>query len=276
MKIWLQKLMPQHALSRFMGLLGNCRCKHYKNWMIHKFIKAYGVDMSEALEPDPTAYEHFNAFFTRQLKPGVRHLDKPAGTYISPADGAISEFGAIENGQLLQAKGDYYSVEALVADAQLAQQFADGSFMTIYLSPKDYHRVHMPAAGTLKSMYYVPGKLFSVNTDAVAGVPGLFARNERAVCLFETERGPMAVILVGAMIVASIHTVWAGQVAPTQPRHIQRQDYTDQQLMFDRGAEMGYFQMGSTAIMLFAKDAINFTNSLKVGAEVRLGDEIGH
>ena len=244
--------------------------------MIHKFIKAYGVDMSEAANTDPTSYANFNAFFTRQLGLGVRHLDKPIGTYISPADGVISEFGNIQNGQLLQAKGDYYSLDALLADTQLAKQFAGGSFMTIYLSPKDYHRVHMPTTGTLKSMYYVPGKLFSVNADAVAGVPGLFARNERAVCLFETERGPMAIILVGAMIVASIHTVWAGQVAPTrQSRKVQRLEYTDQQITLKRGAEMGHFQMGSTAIVVFAEDAINFSNTLKVGAEIHLGDELG-
>jgi phosphatidylserine decarboxylase len=275
MNIFLQKLIPQHAVSRFMGLLGNCTYPPYKNWMIKKFIKAYNVDMSEALNEDPTSYASFNAFFTRLLKPGARDFDKPAGAFLSPADGAISEFGAINNGQLLQAKGDYYSLERLVADKDMAAQFNDGSFMTIYLSPKDYHRVHMPMTGSLRSMTYVPGSLFSVNNEAVAGVPGLFARNERAVCYFETEHGPMAVILVGAMIVASIHTVWAGQVAPNRQRTIRTDQYTDKPVSLERGTEMGHFQMGSTAIVLFAKEAITFADSLKVGGSIRLGDLIG-
>ena len=275
MKIWLQKLTPQHTLSRIMGWFGNCRCRHYKNWMINKFIRAFGVDMSEALEEDPTNYPHFNAFFTRQLKPTARDLNKPENCVISPADGAISEFGAIKQGQLLQAKGVSYSLETLVADKQCAEQFQDGSFMTIYLSPKDYHRVHMPLSGTLTAMRYVPGKLFSVNQEAVAGIPGLFARNERAVCLFDTEHGPMAVILVGAMIVASIHTVWAGQVAPCRQRTVQHWDYSKQPLHLARGAEMGHFQMGSTAIVLFAKDAVQFAAGIQVDDSIYLGDEIG-
>jgi phosphatidylserine decarboxylase len=275
MNILLQKLIPQHALSRFMGKLGNCTNPLYKNWMINKFIRAYDVDMSEALNEDPTSYENFNAFFTRELKPGARDFSKPANAYLSPADGAISEFGPIENGQLLQAKGDYYSLESLVADAQLAKSFEDGSFMTIYLSPKDYHRVHMPFGARLQSMSYVPGSLFSVNNEAVAGVRGLFARNERAVCYFHTDNGPMAVILVGAMIVASIHTVWAGQVAPCKTRKLAHFDYAKDNISLDRGAEMGHFQMGSTAIVLFAKDAMKFSNSLKVGGSIRLGDLIG-
>lgn len=274
MNVLLQKLIPQHALSRFMGRLGNCTNTCYKNWMIKKFIKAYGVDLSEALNEDPTSYASFNAFFTRALKPGARDFAKPAGSFLSPADGTISEFGAIQNGQLLQAKGDYYSLERLVADKELAAGFQNGSFITVYLSPKDYHRVHMPMDGVLQSMTYVPGSLFSVNNEAVAGVPGLFARNERAVCYFETQYGPMAVILVGAMIVASIHTVWAGQVAPNRSGSVTITHYTEGKSLA-RGAEMGHFQMGSTAIVLFAQDAIKFSNTLKVGDNIRLGDVIG-
>ena len=275
MKICLQKLIPEHALSRFMGRLGNCTNIHYKNWMIKKFIRAYDVDMLEALNEDPTSYPSFNAFFTRQLKPGARDFNKPSETILSPADGVISEFGPIKDGQLLQAKGDYYSLERLVVDKNMAAQFQDGSFFTVYLAPKDYHRVHMPATGKLRSMIYVPGSLFSVNSDAVAGVPELFARNERAVCYFETDHGPMAIILVGAMIVASIHTVWAGQVAPAKERKITMQDYSDQSVVLQRGAEMGFFQMGSTAIVLFAKSAMNFSDLLKVNNDIQLGAAIG-
>lgn len=275
MNIFLQKLIPQHLLSRFMGKLGNCTNPIYKNWMIKKFIKAYGVDMSQALNEDPTSYANFNDFFTRELKPDARDFNKPSPAYLSPADGAISEFGAIKDGQLLQAKGQHYSLQQLVADEQLAEPFINGSFMTIYLSPKDYHRVHMPYAGTLRSMIYVPGSLFSVNEAAVAGVPSLFAKNERAVCYFDTDNGPMVVILVGAMIVASIHTVWAGQVAPSSARSITQFDYSDHDITLARGAEMGLFQMGSTAIVLFAKDAMQFDDALSVGQSIRLGDLIG-
>lgn len=274
MNAFLQKFVPQHLLSRFMGRLGNCTNPLYKNWMIKKFIQAYGVDMSEALCEDPTRFKNFNDFFTRELKPGARDFIKPENAYLSPADGSVSEFGKIENGRLLQAKGSDYSLEQLVADRELATAFKDGTFITIYLSPKDYHRVHMPFAGTLQSMTYVPGSLFSVNQSAVDAIPGLFARNERAVCHFETAQGPMAVILVGAMIVASIHTVWAGQVAPSRPRQIRTVDYSGQGISLARGAEMGLFQMGSTAIVLFAKDAVNLSNTLKVNGNIRLGDVI--
>ncbi|PHQ81413.1 MAG: phosphatidylserine decarboxylase [Coxiella sp. (in: Bacteria)] len=275
MQVWLQKLIPQHALSRLMGCFGNCTNATYKNWMIAKFIKAYGVDMSEALNEDPKSYACFNEFFTRPLKPGQRDFDKPDDVIISPADGAISEFGPIQQGQLLQAKGNAYSLEALVADKDAAADFQNGTFMTIYLSPKDYHRVHMPFGGTLTKMTYVPGSLFSVNEAAVDGVPGLFARNERAVCLFDTEIGPMAVIMVGAMIVASIHTVWAGQAAPQRSRHLTEWNYEDQELTLDRGAEMGFFQMGSTAIILFPENTMQFLDSLNVSDSIRLGDPLG-
>ncbi len=275
MKLYLQKLIPQHALSRFMGVLGNCTYKHYKNWMIKTFIKSYDVDMSQALEEDPTQYANFNAFFTRQLKPSARDFAKPAGSFLSPADGFISEFGVIQNGQLLQAKRDFYSLERLVADQTMAADFQDGSFLTVYLSPKDYHRVHMPVSGELKSMTYIPGSLFSVNDEAVAGISGLFARNERVVCYFKTAYGPMAVILVGAMIVAGIHTVWAGRVAPAKQRRISSQQYADRAMVLERGDEMGFFEMGSTAIVLFAKGAMQFAETLQVGNAIRVGDLIG-
>ncbi len=272
MNILMQKLIPQHGLSRLMGFFGNCQCKHYKNWMIKKFIRAYGVDMCEAIQEDPTTYKSFNDFFTRQLKSDVRDLAKPESAIISPADGAISEFGRIDQDRLLQAKSSYYSLEKLCADKKAASDFADGAFMTIYLSPKDYHRVHMPIGGKLIKMIYVPGSLFSVNEAAVAGVPDLFARNERAVCLFETDIGPVAMIMVGAMIVASIHTAWHGQVAPQRSRHLTEWHYQDKNIVLKRGDEMGFFQMGSTVIMLYPKDTIHFNQTLAPDQTIRLGD----
>ena len=274
MKIQLQKLMPQHLLSRFMGVLGNCRNRTFKNWMINTFIRHYGVDMSQALADTSDDYFCFNHFFTRHLKPGLRDIKKPEHHVISPADGVISEFGAIANDRLLQAKGVTYSLEALLASKSMAQLFADGSFLTVYLAPKDYHRVHMPFAGTLIKMVYVPGALFSVNEAAAAGIPGLFAKNERVICLFDTEVGPMAVILVGAMIVGSIYTAWHGCVTPSRAHHLTEWDYEEQELSYQRGEEMGYFQMGSTAIVLFEKDIIEFMPSLMVGKGIRLGDSI--
>lgn len=275
MKVWLQKLMPQHLLSRGMGWLGNWQHRAFKNWMINTFVRAYGVNMNEALVENTRDYACFNDFFTRHLKPDARDMNKPDHHIISPADGVISEFGLIHDGSLLQAKGSTYSLEALLASQSAADLFADGAFMTVYLSPKDYHRVHMPFSGALLKMTYVPGSLFSVNETAVAGIPGLFAKNERAICLFETEIGLMAVILVGAMIVGSIHTAWHGCVTPSPSYHLTDWDYEAQQLQhYHRGDEMGHFQMGSTAIVLFQKDAINFDETITVGQGLRLGDTI--
>lgn len=274
MKIWLQKLVPQHLLSRFMGRLGNCQNRMFKNWMITKFIHTYGVNMREALIENTDDYTCFNSFFTRHLKPGVRNFNKPSNSIISPADGVISEFGSMDGDHLLQAKGSTYSLQALLASRPVADLFSDGHFMTIYLAPKDYHRVHMPLSGKLIKMTYVPGSLFSVNDAAVVGIPGLFAKNERVICLFETEVGLMAVILVGAMIVGSIHTTWHGCVTPSRAYHLTEWDYEPQQLRYNRGDEIGFFQMGSTAIVLFQKDIIGFEQSMKVGSDIRLGDAI--
>ena len=210
-----QYLLPHHLLSRLAGCVAECRARWFKNAFTAWFAKRYQVNMSEALVEDLTAYEHFNAFFTRALKPGARPLDETPGAILCPADGAVSQLGPIEHGRIFQAKGHSFSaLELLGGDPALAAPFMGGEFATIYLSPKDYHRVHMPLAGTLREMVYVPGRLFSVNQTTAENVPELFARNERVVCLFDTERGPMAVVLVGAMIVASIETVWAGLVTP--------------------------------------------------------------
>jgi phosphatidylserine decarboxylase len=208
--IFFQYVLPHHVLSRLAGCVAECRVRWFKNAFTQWFVRRYQVDMSQALVEDITGYEHFNAFFTRALKPGARPLDETPGAILCPADGAVSQLGAIEHGRIFQAKGHSFStLELLGGDARLSAPFMGGEFATIYLSPKDYHRVHMPLAGTLREMVYVPGRIFSVNQTTAENVPELFARNERVVCLFDTERGPMAVVLVGAMIVASIETVWA-------------------------------------------------------------------
>lgn len=275
MNIFLQRCTPQHALSRLMGLLANCRCCHLKNWAIKQFIAAYGVDLSESLESDYTAFPSFNAFFTRALKPGARDFSAPEAAVISPVDGAVSEFGVITEGKLLQAKGQDYSAEALLGSAVEASTFQDGTFITLYLAPKDYHRVHMPFGGRLRQMRYIPGKLFSVNPAAVNGIPGLFAKNERVVCHFDTAFGPMVVILVGAMIVASMHLQWCGQVAPQRSRHIVETDYSHEQLSFERGEEIGHFQLGSTVILLLPNGVMDFNPDLSSGQSIRLGNVLG-
>lgn len=230
--------------------------------------------MSEALVEDLSAYEHFNAFFTRALKPGARPLDETPGAILCPADGAVSQLGPIEHGRIFQAKGHGFSAQELLGgDPAMAAPFMGGEFATIYLSPKDYHRVHMPLAGTLREMVYVPGRLFSVNQTTAENVPELFARNERVVCLFDTERGPMAVVLVGAMIVASIETVWAGLVTPPK-RELKTFRYDEASrapIHLEKGAELGRFKLGSTAIVLFGPEQVRWAESLGAGSAVRMG-----
>ncbi|MGO2131527.1 MAG: archaetidylserine decarboxylase [Halomonas sp.] len=252
----IQYPIPHHLLSRLVGRLAECRQPWLKNLLTRAFIKRFKVDMSEALEPDPTAYVNFNDFFTRELKADARPISEGL---VSPADGTLSEFGAIEAGQLIQAKGHHFSAMALLGgDAEAAKRFQGGSFATVYLSPRDYHRVHMPLTGTLTEMIYVPGRLFSVNAATTRHVPNLFARNERLVCHFDTEHGPMALVLVGAMIVAAIETVWAGQVTPLSGE-VQRIRF-DQPIRLEKGEEMGRFKLGSTVVMAFAQP-VEFSNS---------------
>ncbi|WP_079204695.1 archaetidylserine decarboxylase [Pseudomonas sp. CC6-YY-74] len=274
-----QYLLPHHLLSRLIGCAAECRTGWFKNRLISWFVKQYQVDMSEAQIEDPSAFEHFNAFFTRTLKEGARPLDTTPGAILSPADGAVSQLGKIEHGRVFQAKGHSFSVlELLGGDSERASPFMGGEFATIYLSPKDYHRVHMPLAGTLREMVYVPGRLFSVNQTTAANVPELFARNERVVCLFDTERGPMAVVLVGAMIVASIETVWAGLVTPPK-RHLKTVRYDEAArapIALDKGAELGRFKLGSTAIVLFGPDQVRWAETLGANSDVRMGQSIGN
>jgi len=272
-----QYLLPHHLLSRLIGCIAECRANWLKNPLITWFVKQYQVDMSQAQVEDPTAYENFNAFFTRALKDGARPLDETAGAVLCPADGAVSQLGAIEHGRLFQAKGHSFSaVELLGGDSERAAPFMGGEFATIYLSPKDYHRVHMPLAGTLKEMVYVPGRLFSVNQTTAENVPELFARNERLVCLFDTERGPMAVVLVGAMIVAAIETVWAGQVAPpARALKTTRYDAAARgPIELAKGAELGRFKLGSTAIVLFGPGQVKWAEHLVAGSAVRMGERL--
>jgi phosphatidylserine decarboxylase len=275
--IILQYLLPQRALSRIAGLLANS--KRLKSLLIRVFINRYGVDMGEALVADPDRYSSFNQFFTRELKPGLRPLASEPKAVFCPADGAISQLGNIKKDQLLQAKGRHYTVDDLVGgDMEWAVKFYDGNFATIYLSPRDYHRVHMPISGRLQKMLYVPGKLFSVNQVIADSVPNLFARNERVVCLFNTDAGPMALILVGAMIVAGIDTIWSGQVCPTgNKRQIRVSDYRDYAppISILGGDEMGRFRLGSTAIVLFGPGAVSLENSLTPTAPVRMGQLLG-
>ena len=273
-----QHLIPHHLLSRLIGCAAECRAAWFKNRLIAWFAKQYQVDMSEAQVEDLTAYEHFNAFFTRALKDGARPLDNGPGAVLCPADGAISQLGRIEHGRVFQAKGHSYSVtELLGGDSGRAAPFMGGDFATVYLSPKDYHRVHMPLAGTLKEMIYVPGRLFSVNQTTAENVPELFARNERVVCLFDTERGPMAVVLVGAMIVASIETVWAGLITPPK-RELKTVRYDEAArapISLEKGAELGRFKLGSTAIVLFGPEQVKWAEELGANSPVRMGQLLG-
>ncbi|VFT10223.1 phosphatidylserine decarboxylase [Pseudomonas aeruginosa] len=260
-----QYLLPHHLLSRLIGFAADCRATWFKDRLIAWFARRYQVDMREAQVEDLQAYEHFNAFFTRALKDGARPLAQEPGAVLCPADGAISQLGPIEHGRIFQAKGHSYSLaELLGGDAELAAPFMGGDFATVYLSPRDYHRVHMPLAGTLREMVYVPGRLFSVNQTTAENVPELFARNERVVCLFDTERGPMAVVLVGAMIVASIETVWAGLVTPPK-RELKTFRYDEAArapIRLEKGAELGRFKLGSTAIVLFGPQQVAFNDGL--------------
>jgi phosphatidylserine decarboxylase len=269
-----QYLLPQQALTRFAGVVARWRGGAISTGLIRWFVGRYGVDMAEAAEPRIEAYASFNDFFTRALRPGARPL--AAADWICPVDGAISQFGRIERDQIFQAKGHRYSSAALLGgDAALAAPFDDGSFATLYLSPRDYHRIHMPCAGTLRRMLHVPGALFSVNPSTARGVPGLFARNERVVCLFDDAQGrPFALVLVGATIVGSMATVWHGPVNPPRPGLLREWRYDDRlpPVALAQGAEMGRFLLGSTVVMLFPNDAgLAFDPTWAAGGPIRLG-----
>jgi phosphatidylserine decarboxylase len=273
----LQHLLPQHALSSAMFWLTRRRTPVMVPWAIRLYARFFAIDLAEAARPEPDAYANFNAFFTRALRPGARPLTNEAGAIACPVDGRVSEAGRIQQGQLLQAKGHHYELGALLGgNPALAERFNDGLFATFYLSPRDYHRIHMPVSGQLSHTIHVPGRLFSVNPTTVAGVPGLFARNERVICLFETDHGPMAVILVGAIFVGSIETIWAGRLTPPRARAVTIMDPGLNPVQLERGTELGRFNMGSTVILLFPQGVARWSSVLDAGAPVRCGSVIGH
>lgn len=270
----LQYLLPKRALTVLAGRFARARLGPLTQFAIRRFVAHYGVDMGEAAQPDIASYASFNDFFTRALRADARPMAK--ADWICPVDGAISQFGAIEAGQIIQAKGHAYSATALLGgDAALATQFAQGYFATLYLSPRDYHRIHMPCAGELQRMVHVPGELFSVNPATARGIPGLFARNERVVCVFDSRHGPFVLVLVGATIVGSMATVWHGQVNPPRPGVVRRWDYAGGEVQLKQGQEMGRFQLGSTVVLLLPRQAgqtLRFGARWQAGQSVRLGE----
>ena len=294
----LQHLLPQHLLSRTAGLLADCETPWFKNVLIRLFARRFQVNMAEAAEPQLESYPSFNAFFTRPLAAGARPVHPAPDGVVCPADGAISQLGAIDGDQLLQAKGRYYSVAELLADAERAKAFENGRFATIYLAPRDYHRVHMPVAGTLTGQTYLPGGLFSVNPVTTASRDRLFARNERLVCHFDTQAGAMALVMVGAMIVGGIETVWqsgaAGSLSAGSPPVWKAQiqngaagSLSDlgsrsggdgkppQPVRLDKGAEMGRFKLGSTVILLFPEGAVEWEGHYRADSPTRMGELLG-
>lgn len=272
--IFIQYLVPQKFLSRLVRAATRWTWRPWKDFLIDRVVNSYRVDMAEAAEPDPRAYPSFNAFFTRALRDGARTAAGDAGTITCPADGRISQIGRIEAGRIVQAKGRDYTVAELLADADAAARYREGCFATIYLSPRDYHRVHMPLDGTLVETVHVPGRLFSVAPGPVANIPNLFARNERLVCHFEDARGPFVVVMVGAILVSGITTVWNGAEVPPYARGIVRRDWRGRDIRLARCAEMARFEMGSTVIALFPAGQLDpkLGNETPVTVGQRLGD----
>lgn len=270
-----QYLLPKQALTALAGKLAGAEAGRLTTEVIRRFVARYKVNMAEAANPDICSYASFNEFFTRPLKPGARPIATSA--YVCPVDGAISQLGRISQDQIFQAKGHYYSTTALLGgDETLAAEFNNGSFACLYLSPRDYHRIHMPCDGRLLRMTYVPGELFSVNPTTARGVPGLFARNERVVCLFEAGDGtPFVLTLVGATIVGSMATVWHGVVNPPRPGNIRTWHYNDQQIQLEKGAEMGRFLLGSTVVLLFPEHKLDFSPEWLPDKAVNMGEAMG-
>jgi len=271
-KIRVQYILPKHVVSRMVGWLAAAEAGAVTQFLIRTFIKAFKVDMSEAKYPEPTHYSTFNAFFTRQLKDDIRPIEGNEKQLCHSVDGRVSQFGKIIGDEIFQAKGHNYSLTTLLGGKpELASVFKGGDFATIYLSPKDYHRIHMPIDGKLTDMLHVPGELFSVNPLTAANVPGLFARNERVVTIFDTPAGKVAIVLVGATIVASIETVWAGNITPPAGKTVQHWQYEEQDIQLNKGDEMGRFKLGSTIVVCFEPNAVEFAD-LQAGMLTRLGE----
>lgn len=274
----LQVALPHHLLSGWVHHLARLRWRWLKDLAIARFRRAYRVDLAEAAEPDPRAYPTFNAFFTRALAPGARPVVAGDGEVACPVDGAVSQAGTIAGERVFQAKGRHFGLVELLGGSARAAPFAGGAFATLYLAPHDYHRIHMPLAGRLVEMVHVPGRLFSVNPRTTRAVPGLFARNERVVAIFDTAVGRMALVLVGALLVAGIETVWAGLVTPPHGRRVAVRDYRGDDapaVVLERGQEMGRFNMGSTVIVLFEPGRVRWAPGVVPGATVRMGGLLG-
>ena len=269
--VWTQYVLPKKALTRFGGWVAGTPMGVITTAIIADFVRRYQVDMMEAAEPNLASYDTFNAFFTRALREGIRPI--ATSEWVSPVDGSVSQLGRIEAGEIFQAKGHRYTTQALLAcDAAEADAFSQGHFATIYLSPKDYHRIHMPCAGTLTRMTYVPGDLFSVSPLTAAHVPGLFARNERVVCWFDTAHGPMVMVLVGATIVGSMATTWHGRVNPPRARDVRTWTYAAGEVSLAKGAEMGRFMLGSTVVLVWPETPLEFNTAWTPAQPVRLGE----
>ena len=276
LKSWPLYPLPQHAISRLTYQLTRIQTAWFKNAFIRRFAQHYQVNWSEALYQRPEDYRHFNEFFTRPLRDDARPIEGDGNTVISPADGHISQIGSIDRDAIFQAKGHAFSVADLLGgDTQRAELFRDGSFVTVYLSPRDYHRVHMPLNGKLRETIYIPGRLFSVAPHTTRTIPRLFARNERLVSIFDTDAGAMAMVLVGAINVAAIETVWSGLVTPPPRPGIEVEDCQQSAIELERGAEMGRFNMGSTVILLFGKDQIRWLQGLQAGQALQMGQQLG-
>ena len=273
LKIAGQYLLPKHLLSRLLGKLASAKAGGLTTFVIEAFIRKYQVNMAEAQHSDPKYYKTFNDFFTRALEEGARPMLADSHQLAMPVDGKVSQVGQITQGRIFQAKGHDFSARELLGGFDIdVAPFDEGSFANIYLAPKDYHRIHMPMAGKLEKMLFVPGDLFSVNPLTAENIPNLFARNERVVAIFSTEHGPFAMVLVGATVVASIETVWAGTIAPNHGKQVQVWDYSTQNITLEKGEEMGRFKLGSTIVALFPKDTVEFADYLTPGAPTRLGE----
>ena len=272
-----QYLIPQHLLSRLVYRISRCEWPLFKNCLIRLFITWFRVDMSIAAEPAYRKYRHFNDFFTRSLRPDARPVIKDNNIIVAPVDGSISQAGRVVSGEIIQAKNRYFDLQSLLADEnEMVDFFREGSFITLYLSPRDYHRIHMPINGKLLKMIYVPGSLFAVNSHTTRTVNRLFARNERVISIFDTRAGFMSIIMVGAINVSSMETVWAGEITPAANRSITRTDYSGQPaITLAKGEEMGRFNMGSTVIVLFGRDAVNWNSDLQATGMLNMGMELG-
>lgn len=275
LNLLLQYLLPQHSLSRLVANIANCRTPLIKNLIIKQYRKFYRIDMADMLEPNPVNYPTFNDFFTRALKPGARPITNDKKTIISPVDGKIEQIGQANINQLISAKGKNFTLEQLLACDKEAKRFYNANFAVIYLAPSDYHRIHMPISGKLCAMRYIPGKLFSVNPKTVNSIPDVFAKNERVIITFNTIFGTMIMVLVGAMIVGSIETTWAGVVMPNGQKNIMNWDYTKQEIIFEHGSEIAKFKLGSTAILLFPEKTMRWNQTIQKDDLIKMGQNLG-